>query len=145
MLNIACSKMISNVRKVQKARSHYDSKKTFRTRSQALQCWSSWWYLQLLCFFSVEYINSLNPNGMPHHCLTLKPGVPLMLLRNLEPKRGLCNGSRLIFHTMSTNNWLMICSYSFNGEEHEVAIPRIILKPKDKEFPFDWSPRQFPV
>ena len=95
--------------------------------------------------FSVEYINSLNPNGMPHHCLTLKPGVPLMLLRNLEPKRGLCNGSRLIFHTMSTNNRLMICSYSFNGEEHEVAIPRIILKPKDKEFPFDWSRRQFPV
>lgn len=68
-----------------------------------------------------------------------------MLLRNLEPKRGLCNGSRLIFHTMSTNNRLMICSYSFNGEEHEVAIPRIILKPKDKEFPFDWSRRQFPV
>ena len=95
--------------------------------------------------FSIEYINSLNPNGMPHHCLTLKPGVPLMLLRNLEPKRGLCNGSRLIFKTISTNKRLMICSYTFNGEHQEVAIPRIILKPKEREYPFDWSRRQFPV
>ena len=95
--------------------------------------------------FSIEYINSLNPNGMPRHCLCLKPGVPLMLMRNLEPKRGLCNGSRLIFQTMSTNNRLMICNYTFDGEDQEVAIPRIILKPKEKEFPFDWSRRQFPV
>ena len=97
------------------------------------------------CGFSVEYINGLNPNGMPHHCLCLKPGVPLMLMRNLDPKRGLCNGSRLIFKHMSRNNRLMICSYTFAGESHEVAIPRIILKPKDNEFPFDWSHCQFPV
>jgi hypothetical protein len=95
--------------------------------------------------FSMEYMNGLNPNGMPRHCIALKPGVPLMLLRNLEPKNGLCNGSRLIFRHMTRNNRLMICSHSVYGVTREVAIPRIVLKPKDKEFPFDWSRRQFPV
>ncbi len=39
----------------------------------------------------------------------------------------------------------MICTYTFDSVTNQVAIPRIILKPKDKEFPFDWSRRQFPV
>ena len=95
--------------------------------------------------FSTEYINSLNPNGMPRHCLAIKPSIPLMLMRNLEPSNGLCNGSRLIFKRMSSNNRLMICDYTVFGATREVAIPRIILKPKDREFPFDWSRRQFPV
>ena len=30
--------------------------------------------------FSVEYCNSLNPTGLPSHRITLKPGVPLMML-----------------------------------------------------------------
>jgi ATP-dependent DNA helicase PIF1 len=95
--------------------------------------------------FSMEYMNGLTPNGMPRHCIALKPGVPLMLMRNLEPKNGLCNGSRLIFRYMSRNNRLMICSHNIHGVTREVAIPRIVLKPKDNEFLFDWSRRQFPV
>ena len=95
--------------------------------------------------FSVEYMNGLNPTGMPRHCIAIKPGVPLMLLRNIDPKNGLCNGSRLIFKQMSRNNRLMICSYTINGVTKEVAIPRIMLKPKELDFPFDWSRRQFPV
>jgi len=39
----------------------------------------------------------------------------------------------------------MICSYTINNMTKEVAIPRIMLKPKQGEFPFDWSRRQFPV
>ena len=70
-----------------------------------------------------------------------------MLLRNLEPKKGLCNGTRLIFKNMSANNRLMICytGRMVGGQPEEVAIPRIILRPKDKEYSFDWSRRQFPV
>ncbi len=95
--------------------------------------------------FSVEHMNRLNPNGMPRHCIALKPSVPLMLMRNIEPSNGLCNGSRLIYKGMSSNNRLMICDYTVFGATREVTIPRIILKPKDTEFPFDWSRRQFPV
>ena len=97
--------------------------------------------------FSLEHLNSLNPTGLPRHRLVIKKGVPLMLLRNLEPKKSLCNGTRLIFKDMSANNRLMICytGRMVRGQPEEVAIPRIILRPKEKEYPFDWSRRQFPV
>ena len=95
--------------------------------------------------FNTEYLNSLNPSGLPMHRLFLKNGMPLMLLRNLNPKMGLCNGTRLIFHQVHSNN-LLECSIA-GGEfnNRKVLIPRITLKPKDKEFAFEWSRRQFPV
>ena len=52
---------------------------------------------------SIEYTNSLNPNGIPHHCIKLKKGVPVMLLRNIKPSQGLCNGICLIFNSVSSN------------------------------------------
>ena len=36
--------------------------------------------------FTTEFLNSRNPNGFPHHTLQLKSGMPVMLLRNLNPK-----------------------------------------------------------
>ena len=47
--------------------------------------------------FNAEYLHTLRPNGFPLHILNLKPGMPLMLLRNINPRQGLCNGTRLIF------------------------------------------------
>ena len=94
--------------------------------------------------YNTEYLNTLNPSGLPVHRLFLKYGMPLMLMRNLNPKMGLCNGTRLIFEKMHKN--LMECRI-VGGEfcNRRVLIPRIALKPKDKEFPFEWSRRQFPV
>ena len=40
-----------------------------------------------------EYLHTLLPTGLPPHTLVLKQGIPIMLLRNLNPYRGLCNGS----------------------------------------------------
>ncbi|GJX77883.1 ATP-dependent DNA helicase PIF1 [Tanacetum coccineum] len=46
--------------------------------------------------YPVEFLNSLNFPGMPPHELHLKMELPVMLLRNLNPSQGLCNGTRLI-------------------------------------------------
>lgn len=47
-------------------------------------------------FYPTEFLNGLHPAGMPPHNLRLKVGAIVMLLRNLNTKRGLCNGTRLI-------------------------------------------------
>ena len=87
--------------------------------------------------FNIEYLNSLDPPGLPAHRLFIKPGMPLMLMRNLNPKKGLCNRTRLIFDKVHRNN-LLECSIA-GGEfnKRKVLIPRITLRPKDREFAFE--------
>ena len=92
--------------------------------------------------FNSEYLHTLKPNGFPQHMLNLKPGMPLMLLRNINPRQGLCNGTRLIFDKCLDNK-LLQCRIVETGRV--VLIPRITFIPKAKEYPFEWQRRQFPV
>ena len=92
--------------------------------------------------FNTEYLNSLCPNGFPRHLLTLKPGIPLMLLRNISPKEGLCNGTKLIFQQI-LNNKLLVCKLAGSGKT--VLIPRIKFISNPGSYPFDWARQQFPV
>ena len=92
--------------------------------------------------FNMEYLNTLQPNGFPQHILDLKPGMPLMLLRNINPRQGLCNGTRLVFQ-QAINNKLLECKVV--GSDRVVMIPRITFIPKSGEYPFEWQRRQFPV
>ena len=46
--------------------------------------------------YPVEFLNSLNASGLPLACIVLKPGCPLMLLHNLDPSNGLCNGMYMV-------------------------------------------------
>ncbi|KAK1362581.1 ATP-dependent DNA helicase [Heracleum sosnowskyi] len=46
--------------------------------------------------YPTEYLNLLRFSGLPNHELKVKEGVAIMLLRNLNPKKGLCNGTCLI-------------------------------------------------
>ena len=92
--------------------------------------------------FNVEYLNSRLPNGFPTHALHLKPGLPLILLRNLDPKNGLCNGTKLIFERVLYNK-VLECKLA--GTDRTVLIPRIVFIPKAGEYPYGWSRLQFPV
>ncbi|GMF40597.1 unnamed protein product [Phytophthora fragariaefolia] len=44
-------------------------------------------------FFEPEILNSVNINGIAPHKLTLNKGAPIVLMRNLNPDLGLCNGT----------------------------------------------------
>ncbi|XP_024196161.1 uncharacterized protein LOC112199363 [Rosa chinensis] len=46
--------------------------------------------------YQPEFLNSITAGGLQPHKLTLKVGAPIMLLRNIDPKLGLCNGTRLL-------------------------------------------------
>ncbi|KAF7151703.1 hypothetical protein RHSIM_Rhsim02G0156100 [Rhododendron simsii] len=48
------------------------------------------------CYYPEEFLNTLTPNGLPPHELILKVNSPIMLLRNLNPSVGLCNGTRMV-------------------------------------------------
>jgi ATP-dependent DNA helicase PIF1 len=70
--------------------------------------------------------------------------MPLMLLRNLDPSQGLCNGTKLsLKHIYNHTIEVEILGGQHNGKA--VCIPRILLKPKEGEYPFDWERCQFPV
>ena len=94
--------------------------------------------------YNIEYINTLNPSGLPASRLCLKPGMPVMLMRNLNPTEGLCNGTQMIFKKMLSPR-LMVCRTVGQEVDRDVYIPRITLRPKEKQYPFEWSRRQFPI
>ncbi|OWZ23032.1 LOW QUALITY PROTEIN: Helitron helicase [Phytophthora megakarya] len=45
--------------------------------------------------YPLEFLNNISLSGMPPHKLNLIVGTPVMLIRNLNTKEGLCNGARL--------------------------------------------------
>mmetsp|Transcript_21517 Transcript_21517/g.69471 ORF Transcript_21517/g.69471 Transcript_21517/m.69471 type:complete len:213 (-) Transcript_21517:68-706(-) len=74
--------------------------------------------------------------------------MPLMLLRNLNPREGLCNGTRLIARKLHANNKLLEAQIISGADEHRgriVLLPRIDMYPEKGRFPFEWCRRQFPV
>ncbi|KAH7510543.1 hypothetical protein FEM48_ZijujUnG0119500 [Ziziphus jujuba var. spinosa] len=50
-----------------------------------------------------DFLNMLVPNGFPPHELRLKVNCPVILLRNINPSEGLCNGTRLICRRFNQN------------------------------------------
>ncbi|XP_057720182.1 uncharacterized protein LOC130934650 [Arachis stenosperma] len=83
-------------------------------------------------------------SGLPNHSLKLKIGVPIILLRNVDPAGGLCNGTRLVVRDLGTNViGADIVSGSNVGDK--VFITRMNLIPSDTVIPFKFQHRQFPV
>lgn len=94
--------------------------------------------------YPTEYLNLLNFNRFPTHSLQLKVKAPIILLRNLNPMEGLCNGTRLIVTQLLPRIIeAEIMTGKFIGRR--VFLPKITLTYKDKQLPFDSKRKQFPV
>ncbi|KAL6579387.1 hypothetical protein OROMI_009603 [Orobanche minor] len=92
-----------------------------------------------------DYLNSIQTPGLPSHLLRLKKNCPIMLLRNINPSEGLCNGTRLICRDLGKN---VISAEIATGQHvgNLVFIPRIPLEPSDKQkCPIPFKRHQFPV
>ncbi|OJT14231.1 ATP-dependent DNA helicase PIF1 [Trametes pubescens] len=93
-----------------------------------------------------EYLRSLKASGLPLGELHLKVSCLVILLRNLAPSRGLCNGTRMIIRRMSNR----VLEVELIGESHhgEIALlPHIVLNLASNagNFPFKLSRCQFPI
>ena len=94
--------------------------------------------------YPFEFLNDITPSGMPPHCLHLKVGAIVILLRNLNTKRGLCNGTRMVVKALR-QHFLDVCVLTGPAAGERVFIPRIDLAPSDTGLPFTLKRRQFPV
>ena len=93
--------------------------------------------------FPLEYVHKQTPSGIPPHHLHLRIGVIVILLRNLNPEGGLCNGTRIVVVTLRPHVFEgIILTGPKQGER--VLIPQITLYEQSK-LPFVLRRRQFPV
>lgn len=97
------------------------------------------------CHYPSEFLNTLCPAGMSPHELILKPNCPVILLRNLDPPNGLCNGTRMICKKFFKN--IIHCEITmgyYKGEQ--VFLPRITFRPStSRQYPLQFQRKQFPI
>ena len=95
--------------------------------------------------YPIDFLNSITPNGLPPHELKIKTNCHVILLRNLDPNNGLCNGTRLMVRAFQDN----AIDAEIVGGQHEgkqVFIPRIPMSPSDDiSLPFKFKRKQFPI
>ncbi|KAF8113549.1 hypothetical protein N665_0048s0010 [Sinapis alba] len=94
--------------------------------------------------FSPEFLNSIKTSGLPNHALRLRIGTPVMILRNLDPKEGLCNGTRLQITQLAKH---ILEAKIITGKRvgEKFFLHRILIEPSDSKLPFKMRRRQFPV
>jgi ATP-dependent DNA helicase PIF1 len=95
--------------------------------------------------YPIDFLNTITPNGLPPHELKVKKNCPVILLRNLDPHNGLCNGTRLIVREFQKNS---LDAEIVNGQHAgtRVFIPRIPMSPsEDLTLPFKFKRKQFPI
>ena len=96
-------------------------------------------------YYQEKFLNSLLPNGVPPHKLFLKKDCPVILLRNLDPGNGLCNGTRMVCRKFRKN---IIYAEIATGQNagKKVVQPRIPMSlANDKGYPFKFKRKNFPI
>ena len=94
--------------------------------------------------YTVEFLNSLTPSGMPDHNIFLKQGAIAMLLRNIDTSKGMSNGVRIIIHHMF-DLFLDVEILTRQPHGKRVFLPKMTLIPSDIDLPFCLCRVQFPI
>lgn len=92
----------------------------------------------------IEFLQSINISSLPPAQLRLKIGTPVMLMRNLHDRDGLCNGTRLVItrlyrHCIEAR----ILDGEFDGQLR--VLFRASLTINEGDFPFLLTRKQFPI
>jgi hypothetical protein len=94
----------------------------------------------------VELMNSIEDGSLPPHHLVLCVGCPIMVLRNIDPSGGVCNGTRLI--VKSLHQHVIEAEITTGSHIGDIAfIPKIRFhyQSKNGRNPIDFRRTQFPV
>ncbi len=94
--------------------------------------------------YPVEFLNTLQFNGITNHKLELKVGMPILLLHNLNQSIRLCNGTRLIVKRLG-QCVIEVEIITRNNVGKRVFIPCIIMSPSGIDWPFVLHHHQFLV
>ncbi|XP_055824435.1 uncharacterized protein LOC129892956 [Solanum dulcamara] len=79
-----------------------------------------------------------------YYKLVLKENAPIMMLRNLDPSNGLCNGTRMICKGFDKN--VVLAEITSGHCATKCVFLRIQLSPPENEgYPFKFIQKQFPV
>lgn len=94
--------------------------------------------------YPVEFLNTIKTSGLPPHCLKLKIGCIVMLIRNINVSEGLVNGLRLKVTKMYENSIEaeILCG---KNTGQKILLPRINMIPSDTDYEFSFQRRQLPV
>ena len=94
--------------------------------------------------YPIEFLNTLCPSGMRPHTLQLRKHSITILLRNLDPVKGHCNGTRYVIEHLHDRiiDATIACGPRAGKQ---IFIPRIAKIPSDNIFPFHMKRKQFPV
>ena len=94
---------------------------------------------------TTEFLNSCNVSGLPLHMLRLKLGAIVILLRNINPKKGLCNGVRMRVERLE-QNFIVVRIISGKFANQTALLSKITLtsSPQDR-YPFIIQRHQLPI
>lgn len=94
-------------------------------------------------YITEQLLNSIEQSNLPQFKIILKTGSLIFLLRNINVKQGLVNGTKILITKLAKN---LIFGKIISGrfKNQDIEIPRIWIS-SDREEPIKFTRLQFPV